>query len=129
MCLSFISASLNGLPAVSQRVASRRHLLLLLLCLSIGGLFHSACQVDVTYYPLDMQSCELIFGNWAYFVYQVDMVNASDTINRKNVHRNGEWDIVETSVQKVNGYVLFWIAVLIAVILVLASLYCRCYNS
>ena len=31
----------------------------------------STCQIDITYFPFDDQTCKFKFGSWAYDGYQV----------------------------------------------------------
>ena len=33
---------------------------------SFGGNFNTACTLDMTYYPFDMQQCDIDVENWAY---------------------------------------------------------------
>ena len=60
----------------------------------------STCKVDVTYFPFDEQYCRLKFGSWTYDGYQVDMVNRTTEVDLSNYVENGEWELVEISVQR-----------------------------
>ena len=31
---------------------------------AFGGIFTTTCNIDMTYYPLDLQKCDLVFENW-----------------------------------------------------------------
>ncbi|ELT98093.1 hypothetical protein CAPTEDRAFT_128526, partial [Capitella teleta] len=36
-------------------------------------IFHSACSVDVTYFPFDNQTCHLYFGSWTHFASELNL--------------------------------------------------------
>ena len=33
---------------------------------SFGGLFETSCDIDVTIFPFDSQTCPIVLENWAY---------------------------------------------------------------
>ena len=37
------------------------------------SIFRSACSVDVTDYPFDIQNCHLWFGSWTYAARELDL--------------------------------------------------------
>ena len=32
-----------------------------------GGIFTTTCDIDITFFPFDLQRCEIIVGAWAYY--------------------------------------------------------------
>ena len=38
---------------------------------AFGGIFKTSCELDLTYFPFDVQTCNLTLENWAYNGYQV----------------------------------------------------------
>jgi hypothetical protein len=61
-----------------------------------GGNFATSCTLDMTYYPFDSQSCEIVVDNWAYSKDAVDLINASSIVTTTDMSANGEWDLVRT---------------------------------
>ncbi|XP_030203832.1 cholinergic receptor, nicotinic, alpha 11 [Gadus morhua] len=56
------------------------------------GIFMSTCNVDVRWFPFDMQKCELKFGSWTYDGWLLDLqMNEADI---SGYMPNGEWDLV-----------------------------------
>ena len=37
------------------------------------AIFMSTCQIDITNFPFDVQSCQLKFGSWTYDGYNLDI--------------------------------------------------------
>ncbi|KAK3612317.1 hypothetical protein CHS0354_011035 [Potamilus streckersoni] len=66
------------------------------------GTWKSACNVDITYFPFDTQSCDLKFGTWAYTTGDVSITVDQDAINLTFYEENTAWTIVETSVNAIN---------------------------
>ena len=61
-----------------------------------GGVFKTMCQIDITYYPFDQQSCELQFGAWSYHTSKMNLTNSATSINMDSYKTNGEWEMVGT---------------------------------
>ncbi|XP_069137242.1 neuronal acetylcholine receptor subunit alpha-9-like [Argopecten irradians] len=53
----------------------------------------SLCQVDVTYFPFDTQTCALTFGSWAYHGLQLNITNKSVSGDLTSFVSNVEWDV------------------------------------
>ncbi|XP_052099042.1 neuronal acetylcholine receptor subunit alpha-10-like [Mytilus californianus] len=51
------------------------------------------CQVDVTKFPFDQQTCPLQFGSWIYTGKQLDMNLQSDHADLSELKQNVEWDV------------------------------------
>lgn len=57
-----------------------------------SGIFMSTCNVDVRWFPFDIQKCELKFGSWTYDGWLLDLqMNDADI---SGFMPNGEWDLV-----------------------------------
>ncbi|XP_046650083.1 acetylcholine receptor subunit alpha-like isoform X1 [Daphnia pulicaria] len=66
--------------------------------------YKSACDIDVEYFPLDIQTCFLKLGTWTYAGYQVDLRHL-DEVEGSNIvdigmdlsefYMSVEWDILE----------------------------------
>ncbi|KAJ8378603.1 hypothetical protein AAFF_G00238150 [Aldrovandia affinis] len=57
------------------------------------GIFMSTCNVDVRWFPFDMQRCELKFGSWTFDGWLLDLQMTDADIS--GYMPNGEWDLVE----------------------------------
>uniref|UniRef100_A0A672P599 Neuronal acetylcholine receptor subunit alpha-7 n=1 Tax=Sinocyclocheilus grahami TaxID=75366 RepID=A0A672P599_SINGR len=56
------------------------------------GIFTSTCNVDVRWFPFDIQKCELKFGSWTFDGWLLDLqMNEADI---SGYMPNGEWDLV-----------------------------------
>ncbi|TPP56144.1 Neuronal acetylcholine receptor subunit alpha-7 [Fasciola gigantica] len=62
------------------------------------GLFKSTCNIDISWFPFDVQNCTLKFGSWTYNGDQIDFritCEANDTSD--NCSTRGEVDLSEYS--------------------------------
>ncbi|XP_019954972.1 neuronal acetylcholine receptor subunit alpha-7-like [Paralichthys olivaceus] len=62
------------------------------------GIFKSTCNIDVRWFPFDVQKCELKFGSWTYGGWSLDLKMVEPDIT--GYIANGEWDLVEITGQK-----------------------------
>lgn len=70
----------------------RIYIFFLLFVLFIPGIFMSTCNVDVRWFPFDIQKCELKFGSWTFDGWLLDLqMNEADI---SGYMPNGEWDLV-----------------------------------
>ncbi|XP_045183477.2 neuronal acetylcholine receptor subunit alpha-5-like [Mercenaria mercenaria] len=61
-------------------------------------LFETSCEVEMTYFPFDVHTCELQFTPWSYT--SVKLTSFSDTVGLESYSTNALWEILETSVEK-----------------------------
>ena len=69
------------------------------------------CEIDITYFPFDDQTCALVFGAWSYHTTKMNLTNSSNVVNLDSYERNGEWEIITTEVGTfyvVVGILLFY---------------------
>lgn len=59
------------------------------------GIFMSTCNVDVRWFPFDIQKCELKFGSWTFDGWLLDLQMSEADIS--SYMPNGEWDLVGES--------------------------------
>lgn len=52
----------------------------------------STCNVDVRWFPFDIQKCELKFGSWTYDGWLLDLQMTDADIS--GYMPNGEWDLI-----------------------------------
>ena len=58
------------------------------------AMFNSLCDVDVTYFPFDVQSCILKFGSWSRPTSEMRTVPETIHANSTNYIENGEWQLI-----------------------------------
>ncbi|KAJ8287917.1 hypothetical protein COCON_G00005760 [Conger conger] len=56
------------------------------------GIFMSTCNVDVRWFPFDIQRCELKFGSWTFDGWLLDL--QMNEANTSGYMTNGEWDLI-----------------------------------
>ncbi|XP_078527415.1 neuronal acetylcholine receptor subunit alpha-7-like [Lissotriton helveticus] len=56
------------------------------------GIFKSSCNIDVRWFPFDIQKCELKFGSWSYDGWLLDLQMLEADVS--GYMANGEWDLV-----------------------------------
>ena len=59
-------------------------------------MFTTTCEIDITYYPFDQQTCSMNFANWAYRYNQVSLNSTVDKVDTLPYSPNGEWDLTHT---------------------------------
>ncbi|XP_071946483.1 neuronal acetylcholine receptor subunit beta-4-like [Antedon mediterranea] len=64
------------------------------------AVFKSACDIEVTYFPFDEQTCKMKFGSWTHDYSLIDLEAMQKQIDQGQYWPNAEWDIVETPIQK-----------------------------
>uniref|UniRef100_A0A7N8YE34 Neuronal acetylcholine receptor subunit alpha-7-like n=1 Tax=Mastacembelus armatus TaxID=205130 RepID=A0A7N8YE34_9TELE len=57
------------------------------------GIFISTCNVDVRWFPFDIQRCELKFGSWTFDGLLLDIQMKEADVSGYML--NGEWDLLE----------------------------------
>ncbi|XP_014911747.1 neuronal acetylcholine receptor subunit alpha-7-like isoform X3 [Poecilia latipinna] len=57
------------------------------------GIFVSTCNVDVRWFPFDIQRCELKFGSWTFDGWLLDIQMREADVS--GYMPNGEWDLME----------------------------------
>ncbi|XP_052814849.1 acetylcholine receptor subunit beta-like isoform X2 [Mya arenaria] len=62
-----------------------------------GGVFETSCEADITYYPLDTQTCSIVLTTWSYTSNEITLSFDDDPFILDNFSENGEWELLETS--------------------------------
>ncbi|XP_046573393.1 neuronal acetylcholine receptor subunit alpha-6-like [Haliotis rubra] len=68
---------------------------------STGDTFKTFCQMDVTNFPLDEQECSYMTFEWGSDLKEVDLKPTKNYIGLYLFNSNSQWDIVNSSSQKV----------------------------
>jgi len=59
------------------------------------GIFRSSCDIDVEFFPFDLQSCQMKWASWTYDGYHIDLVKQMELGDVTNYQTNGEFDLVD----------------------------------
>ena len=62
-----------------------------------GGIFRTTCDIDITYFPFDVQHCPLLIGAYSYYSTKMNITNRSNDISTHDFRLNGEWHVYGTS--------------------------------
>lgn len=65
---------------------------LMFFFLKFEGIFVSTCNVDVRWFPFDIQRCELKFGSWTFDGWLMDIQMKEADVS--GYMSNGEWDLM-----------------------------------
>ncbi|VDH96217.1 Hypothetical predicted protein, partial [Mytilus galloprovincialis] len=57
----------------------------------------TSCDIDVTYFPYDSQSCEIELASWGFPANAVNLTFLKTDLNLEDFTPEGEWDLTETS--------------------------------
>lgn len=66
-------------------------------------MFRSTCEIDVEFFPFDIQTCYLRFGSWTYAGDEVELKHVGNKrgnkveigIDLSQFYKNVEWDIID----------------------------------
>ncbi|XP_052225346.1 neuronal acetylcholine receptor subunit alpha-7-like isoform X2 [Dreissena polymorpha] len=62
----------------------------------------STCDVDIQYFPFDVQTCSLVLTAWSYYKSDVTLYQNSESIHLDGYTPNSMWDILSTAARAVN---------------------------
>ncbi|XP_063410124.1 acetylcholine receptor subunit alpha-like [Mytilus trossulus] len=62
--------------------------------------FESKCSIDITHFPFDQQTCDLVFVVWSYFIDDVNVTKGTNGIEIENMEESAQWSIVSTSAKE-----------------------------
>ncbi|KAK3582646.1 hypothetical protein CHS0354_001692 [Potamilus streckersoni] len=65
-----------------------------------GGIYETHCDCDVTYYPLDTQTCSVVLSTWAYTANEISLSLGSPVVDTTYFSENGEWQLLSVSGQE-----------------------------
>jgi len=60
------------------------------------AIFKSTCEIDITYFPYDIQGCRMKFGSWTYDGFQLDIFFTDDnaSVDVSNYIASNEWKLI-----------------------------------
>ena len=64
------------------------------------GIYKVSCDSDITYYPLDQQTCGIKLSSWALTNKEVELQTGTSDVDMSFYSENGEWKIINTKAEK-----------------------------
>ena len=64
------------------------------------GLFKSTCEVDITWFPFDEQTCILKFGTWTNHEALVNLTLKDEFADTSAYQENAEWQLLSAKATK-----------------------------
>lgn len=64
---------------------------------SPAGIYMVNCESDITYYPLDYQTCDLKLTTSSYTTYEIRLQMVSNVVNLDFYTKNGEWELLSAT--------------------------------
>ncbi|KAF2368502.1 Neurotransmitter-gated ion-channel, partial [Trinorchestia longiramus] len=65
-----------------------------------SAIFKSSCSINVEFFPFDEQRCHMKFASWTYDGFQVNLSAHATEADLTNYVTNGEWDLIELSMER-----------------------------
>jgi hypothetical protein len=61
-------------------------------------IYTSTCEIDMTLFPFDVQTCKFTFGSWSYdrSKLELDFYDSQRSFNLRNFVPNSEWDVISS---------------------------------
>ncbi|KAL4234573.1 Neurotransmitter-gated ion-channel transmembrane region [Mactra antiquata] len=59
--------------------------------------FQSTCGMDITYYPYDIQTCNMVFVAWSYSKDEINILSGDKGIDLYEYESNSEWEVLDTA--------------------------------
>ncbi|XP_045174363.2 neuronal acetylcholine receptor subunit alpha-6-like [Mercenaria mercenaria] len=56
-----------------------------------GDVMTTTCNIDITYYPFDTQTCDVTFIPWGSMISEMNLHVAQKEVSRRLFTENGEW--------------------------------------
>jgi len=69
-----------------------------------GGEIKTSCSPDMTYFPFDIQICNLIFAPWGYIKEEVEFYATTTNVDISNATDNGAWSLLEATYKTYYSY-------------------------
>ncbi|XP_048770443.2 neuronal acetylcholine receptor subunit alpha-6-like [Ostrea edulis] len=60
------------------------------------AVFESKCDIDVTYYPFDRQTCNIVFKTWSYSRSEINLTVSEEMVGFYEFVPNSVWEVTST---------------------------------
>ncbi|XP_062610630.1 neuronal acetylcholine receptor subunit alpha-3-like [Saccostrea cucullata] len=90
----FIENSIDDLSVISDPNTPMRLNIIGFVRWSPSGIFKVNCESDITYYPLDYQTCDIKLTTSSYTLWEIRLGMADEPVNLNFYAENGEWELL-----------------------------------
>jgi hypothetical protein len=60
------------------------------------AVFESKCDIDVTFYPFDKQTCNIVFKTWSYTRWEINLTVSEEMVGFFEYVPNSVWEVTST---------------------------------
>ncbi|XP_069119215.1 neuronal acetylcholine receptor subunit alpha-6-like [Argopecten irradians] len=92
-----VDNSITDLSVISNNDIPMRILKSGLIYWRPADIYVVACESDITYYPMDKQSCIISIASWAYTSFEVALRMSKKQVVTDFYSKNGEWEMISTT--------------------------------
>lgn len=64
---------------------------------SPSGIYKVNCESDITYYPLDYQTCDIKLTTSSYTLWEIKLSMEKNVVNLDFYTKNGEWELLSAT--------------------------------
>ncbi|XP_048759708.1 neuronal acetylcholine receptor subunit alpha-3-like [Ostrea edulis] len=93
----FIENSVDDLSVISDPNTPMRLNILGFVKWSPAGIYKVNCESDITYYPLDYQTCYVKFTTSSYTLWEIKLKMSQNSVNLDFYAENGEWELLSAT--------------------------------
>ncbi|XP_061187048.1 uncharacterized protein LOC133195207 [Saccostrea echinata] len=93
----FIENSIDDLSVISDHNTPMRLNIIGFVRWSPSGIYKVNCESDITYYPLDYQTCDIKLTTSSYTLWEIRLRLAEEPVNLNFYAENGEWELLSAT--------------------------------
>lgn len=64
------------------------------------AIYKFTCNIDVEFFPFDVQHCRMVFGSWQYDSAGIDFFPETEDISREDYIDTGEWTVISSKARR-----------------------------
>ncbi|OWF51074.1 Neuronal acetylcholine receptor subunit alpha-6 [Mizuhopecten yessoensis] len=62
------------------------------------GVYETKCEIDITWYPFDKQTCSIELTSWGFISSHVTLEHLVTYVNTEDYELNGEWQLIKNEI-------------------------------
>ncbi|OWF51075.1 Neuronal acetylcholine receptor subunit alpha-6 [Mizuhopecten yessoensis] len=62
------------------------------------GVYETQCEIDITWYPFDKQTCSIELTSWGFISSHVTLEHHVTYVNTEDYELNGEWNLIKNEI-------------------------------
>ncbi|KAL8566509.1 hypothetical protein ACOMHN_012327 [Nucella lapillus] len=92
-------SGMSGLQGYRLSITSKGEVLQ-----QVPVVLNSLCQLDVSRFPFDTQTCNLTFGSWAYHGLELNLTSSEHAVDLSSYVTHGEWEVLSFTAVRIEPY-------------------------